>query len=67
MILVQGTAEIEKLSFGSTPEQPLGRFVEFFGDMVQHGGSAVLWRAFEFVFQKFPGSAADENRTREET
>ena len=67
MILVEGAAEWEKLKFGSAPEQPLGRFVEPFGDMIQHGGGAVLWRAVEFLFQKFPSSAADENRTREET
>ena len=67
VILVEGTAEREKLEFGSAPEQSLGRFVELFGDMIQHGGGAVLWRAVEFLFQKVSSSAADENRTREET
>jgi len=42
MILVQRTTEMEKLNFGSTPKRRLGRFIEPFGDMVQHGWRAVL-------------------------
>jgi hypothetical protein len=67
VILVEGTAEREKLDFGSIPEQSLGRLIEPFGDVIQHGGIAVLLRAAEFVFQKLSSSAADENRTGEET
>ena len=58
---------MEILGFGSGPEQPLGRFVEFFGDMVEHAGRTVLRRTSEFLFQKLPRSAADENGTREKT
>ena len=51
---------MKELIFGSGPEQPLGRLIKPFGDMVQNGRSVVPWRAFKLVFQKFPGSAADE-------
>lgn len=67
MILIQRAAEREELNFASIAEQPLGRFIESFGDMVQHCGGTVLGRALEFLFQESPGSAADKNRTREET
>lgn len=33
-ILVEGTSEMEILVFVPTPEQPLGSFVEAFGDMI---------------------------------
>lgn len=50
MVLVEGTTEREKLDLGPIPEQPLSRFVKSFGDMIEHGGIAVLLRAAEFVF-----------------
>jgi len=50
MVLVEGTAEREKLDLVPIPEQPLSRFVEPFGDMIEHGGVAVLLRGAEFVF-----------------
>lgn len=58
---------MEKLNFRFIPEQPLGRFIEPFSDMIQHGGVTVLRGPFESFLQKPPGSAADEDRTREET
>jgi len=33
---------MKKLNLVSIPEQPLGRFIKPFGDMVKHGGRAVL-------------------------
>ena len=56
---------MEELIFGAAAEQPLGRFVEPFGDVVYHSRGAIPRRASEFVLQKSSRSAADENRTRE--
>jgi len=50
MVLVEGTTEREKLDLVPIPEQPLGRLVKPLGDMIEHGGVAVLLRAAEFVF-----------------
>jgi len=58
---------MESVNVSSTQKPPLSRFIETFDDTVQDGWRAVSRRAFEFVFQKFPGSAADGNRTKEET
>lgn len=67
MIGVQGASEKDVLVFGPNPEQPLGCFVEAFGDMVQHGRGTIPGRPLEFLLQKFPCSAADENGAREKT
>lgn len=40
---------MEVLIFGTTPEQPLGGFVEAFGDMVYHARATIPGRAFEFL------------------
>ena len=67
IISVEGTAERKVLNFGPFAEQPFGRFVKPFGDVIQHSRSAVLRRTVKPLFQKFSSSAADKNRTREET
>ena len=67
IVSVEGTAERKVLNFCPFTEQPFGRFVKPFGDVIQHSRSAVLRRTAKPLFQKFSSSAADKNRTREET
>ena len=67
MVLVQRTSKMKVLIFAPAPEQSFCGLIETFGNMVQHGGSAVLGRSFEFIFQKPPCSATDENGAREKT